>query len=117
MQQCIVSGFGDLAMDREAAKFIRTNTVWLKQCKSGLHQVAMSDDFNNVYSIPKSNITLVAPGRTLSSKEIQERIRLFNKVVPYDWSIFNDVPEHQSVDIMYPFVMKPLSPAMYGQSS
>lgn len=42
----------------------------------------------------------------LTREQIAEKLRLFNSKVPYDWSIFDDVPESQYVDVMYPFTMK-----------
>lgn len=41
----------------------------------------------------------------LTRAEIQDRIQRFNETSPYDWSIFDDVPQSQSVDIMYPFTI------------
>lgn len=39
----------------------------------------------------------------LSSEEINQRLDKFNE--NYDWSVFDDVPESQFVDIMYPHRM------------
>jgi len=43
----------------------------------------------------------------LTSEQIAEKIRLFNLTSPYDWSIFDDVPESQQVNVMYPFTFDP----------
>lgn len=36
----------------------------------------------------------------LTAKEIQQRLDFFNKT--NDWSVFDDVPDIQQVNIMYP---------------
>ena len=40
----------------------------------------------------------------LTCKQIKERLDKFNE--NYDWSVFDDVPEIQHVDILYPFYFK-----------
>lgn len=46
--------------------------------------------------------------RWLTPEEIADRLQRFNETSPYDWSIFDDVPEEQHVDIMYPFILGPV---------
>lgn len=44
----------------------------------------------------------------LTPEEIADRLRRFNETCPHDWSIFDDVPKEQHVDIMYPFILGPI---------
>lgn len=39
----------------------------------------------------------------LSAKEIRARIISFNET--YDWTVFDDVPPAQHVDVMYPHII------------